>query len=117
MMKLVPVAVIAAMAIGCAPTARAITGDEMCDAMHWPMPLPSMVNLPLDHTDSILDCLDFIAIAPDGHVICGERPSQRRAYVEGHRAVPACGHARCPVPEDQLDRGTRPQSAGVATTS
>jgi hypothetical protein len=68
--KVVAVAAMAAVAIGCAPVARAITGDEMCNAMHWPMPLPPTVGYSLNHltNDSILICFDnVVATAPDGH--------------------------------------------------
>ena len=50
--------------------ATAITGDEMCKAMHWPLPLPPTVGWSLMHmtNDSILTCFDnVVAIAPDGH--------------------------------------------------
>ena len=70
MRKLASVAVAAAVAIGCAPAAMAITGNEMCAAMHWPMPLPPTVGYSLMHlsSDTILACFDNItAIAPDGH--------------------------------------------------
>jgi hypothetical protein len=50
--------------------ATVITGDEMCKAMHWPLPLPPTVGWSLMHmtNDSILTCFDnVVAIAPDGH--------------------------------------------------
>jgi hypothetical protein len=71
MKRLVTVAVVAAAAaVGCAPVATAITGDETCKAMHWPLPLPPTVGWSLMHmtNDSILTCFDnTVAIAPDGH--------------------------------------------------
>jgi hypothetical protein len=71
MKRLVTVAVVAAAAaVGCAPVATAITGDEMCKTMHWPLPLPPTVGWSLMHmtNDSILTCFDnVVAIAPDGH--------------------------------------------------
>jgi hypothetical protein len=69
-MKVVTIAVMMAVTIGCAPAARAITGNELCNAMHWPMPLPPTVGYSLEHTsnDSILQRFDNItATAPDGH--------------------------------------------------
>lgn len=42
-MKLAAVAMVAAVTIWCAPAA-AITGDELCRSMHWPMPLPPTVG-------------------------------------------------------------------------
>jgi hypothetical protein len=69
-MKLAAVAVMTAVTICCAPVATAITGDEMCKAMHWPMPLPPTVGYSLEHltNDSILICFDNVtATAPDGH--------------------------------------------------
>jgi hypothetical protein len=73
-MEIVAVAAMAAVMIGCAPAARAITGNEACDAMKWPMPLPPTVGWPLDHIDgdSILECLDFSATAPDGHDVMND---------------------------------------------
>ena len=68
--KIAAVAVMTAATICCAPAAGAITGDEMCNAMHWPMPLPPTVGYSLWHlsNDSILQCFDNVkAIAPDGH--------------------------------------------------
>jgi hypothetical protein len=45
MKRLVTAAVVtAAAAGGCAPAATAITGEELCQAMKWPMPLPPMVG-------------------------------------------------------------------------
>jgi hypothetical protein len=43
-----------------APSASAITGDEMCKAMHWPMPLPPTVGWSLEHTgyDTVFQCHD-----------------------------------------------------------
>jgi hypothetical protein len=67
-MKVLTVAVMAAVTIGCAPVARAITGNDLCNAM--PMPLPPTVGYSLEHTsnDSILQYFDNItATAPDGH--------------------------------------------------
>jgi hypothetical protein len=64
-----------------APSATAITGDEMCRAMHWPMPLPPMVGWSLEHTgnDTIFQCFDNItATAPDGHDTMNDRA--RDAY-------------------------------------
>jgi hypothetical protein len=58
-----------------APSASAITGDEMCRAMHWPMPLPPMVGWGIGHlmSDSILICFDNVtAIASDGHDVLTE---------------------------------------------
>jgi len=69
-MKILYFAAAVAVVIGCAPSARAITGEEMCRAMHWPMPLPSTVGYSLNHlaNDSILICLNnVVATAPDGH--------------------------------------------------
>lgn len=60
----------AVITISCAPVASAITGDEMCKAMHWPMPLPPTVGYNLNHlsNDSILQCFhNVVAKAPDGH--------------------------------------------------
>jgi hypothetical protein len=69
--RLAAVAVTTAVTICCAaPSAGAITGEELCNAMHWPMPLPPTVGYSLDHLtyDSILSCFDNVsAIAPDGH--------------------------------------------------
>jgi hypothetical protein len=69
--RLVTVAVVAAAAaVGCAPVATAITGEEMCKAMHWALPLPPTVGwslMPMTN-DSILTCFDNgVAIASDGH--------------------------------------------------
>jgi len=68
--KLAAVPVITAVTVCCAPAAGAITGDEMCNAMHWPMPLPPTVGWFLMHltNDTILSCIDNVtATAPDGH--------------------------------------------------
>jgi hypothetical protein len=69
-MKILGPAAVVVAAICCAPTATAITGEEMCQAMHWPMPLPPPVGYSLNHlsSDSILICFDnVVATAPDGH--------------------------------------------------
>jgi hypothetical protein len=69
-MRLAAIAVIAGVPICCAPAARAVTGDEMCKAMHWPMPLPPTVGWSLMHltNDTLLSCFDNVtATAPDGH--------------------------------------------------
>ena len=70
-MKLATVAVMTTMPVcSAAPTARAITGEELCQSMKWPMPLPPTVGYSLMHlsNDSILQCFDNVkAIAPDGH--------------------------------------------------
>ena len=68
--KLTAAAAVTAMTICCAPVAGATTGDEMCNAMHWPMPLPPTVGWSLMHltNDTILSCFDNVtATAPDGH--------------------------------------------------
>jgi hypothetical protein len=68
--KALVVSAVVAAGTGCAPTAMAITGEEMCQAMHWPMPLPPTVGYSLNHlsNDSVLICFDnVVAIAPDGH--------------------------------------------------
>jgi hypothetical protein len=71
--KIVTAAVVVAAAVGvewCAPAAQAITGDEMCKAMHSPMPLPPTVGYSLEHlaNDTVLQCFDNVtAVAPDGH--------------------------------------------------
>jgi hypothetical protein len=52
-MKILGPAAVVVAAICCAPTATAITGEEMCQAMHWPMPLPSPVGYSLVHTESL----------------------------------------------------------------
>jgi hypothetical protein len=70
MPKTVAVGVAIATVIGCAPAAMAITGEEICQAMHWPMPLPPTVGYSLNHlsNDSVLICFDnVVATAPDGH--------------------------------------------------
>jgi hypothetical protein len=70
MKRLVTIAIMVAATVGCARVAMAITGDEMCKAMHWPLPLPPTVGWSLMHmtNDSILMCFDNVAaIAPDGH--------------------------------------------------
>jgi hypothetical protein len=69
-MKILGVAAVVVAAISCAPPAIAITGEEMCQAMHWPMPLPSTVGYNLNHLfeGTILSCFDnVVAKAPDGH--------------------------------------------------
>jgi hypothetical protein len=70
-------------AICWAPTASAITGDEMCRAMHWPMPLPPTVGWSLEHlnNDSILICFDNVsAIAPDGHDAVNDPEGQAHTW-------------------------------------
>ena len=69
-MRFAAVTVTAALALCCAPAAQAVTGDDLCKSMKWPMPLPSPVGYSLMHmtNDSILTCFDNVsAIAPDGH--------------------------------------------------
>jgi hypothetical protein len=69
------VPVMTAAAMGCAPTASAITGQQPCEAMKWPMPLPPMVGYGIDHimNDSVLICFDqMTATAPDGHDVLAE---------------------------------------------
>lgn len=71
----VTVAAVLAAAIGWPATASAVTGEEMCKAMHWPMPLPPTVGYNLEHLDkdTILTCFDNInAIAPDGHDVMND---------------------------------------------
>ena len=68
-------AVPVAAAMLAAPAARAITGEEMCKAMHWPMPLPPTVGYGIDRTmnDSVLMCFDnMVATAPDGHDVMND---------------------------------------------
>ncbi|MGO9353649.1 MAG: hypothetical protein ACLP3C_23490 [Mycobacterium sp.] len=76
MKRLVTVAVVAAAAaVGCAPAASAVIGEQLCEAMNWPMPLPPMVGYGVDHimNDSILICFDnIVATAPDGHDVLTE---------------------------------------------
>ena len=78
--KLATVALVAVAAtIGCAPAAKAITGNEQCNAMHWPMPLPPTVGYSLEHliNDSLLACFDnIVATAPDGHDAMNDPASQ-----------------------------------------
>jgi hypothetical protein len=90
-MKVVAAAVVVAASVVCAPVARAITGDEMCKAMHWPMPLPSMVGYPLDHmdNDTILSCLDFTATAPDGHDAMNDPALQAHTWKVTGQSPPA----------------------------
>jgi len=74
-MKILGVAAVVVAAISCAPTATAITGEEMCQAMHWPMPLPATTGWALTHldSDSILSCLNnVVATAPDGHDVMND---------------------------------------------
>lgn len=69
------VAAVLAVAIEWPATVSAITGDEMCKAMHWPMPLPPTVGYNLEHLDkdTILTCFDNItASAPDGHDVMND---------------------------------------------
>jgi hypothetical protein len=69
-MKLAAIAVMTAPTICSTPVATAIIGEEMCQAMHWPMPLPPSVGYSLNHlvNDSVLTCLNNVmATAPDGH--------------------------------------------------
>jgi hypothetical protein len=66
-----------------APAANAITGDEMCKAMHWPMPLPPTVGWSLEHlnNDSILICFDNVtAVAPDGHDAANDAENQAHTW-------------------------------------
>jgi len=49
MAKTLVVSAVVAIGIGCAPTIIAITGEEMCQAMHWPMPLPPTIGYSLNH--------------------------------------------------------------------
>jgi hypothetical protein len=50
LMLCLPAMFVAAATIGSAQAANAITGDEMCKAMHWPMPLPPTVGYEIDRT-------------------------------------------------------------------
>lgn len=82
-MKLTAVAVMTAATICCAPVARATTVDELCNAMHWPMPLPATVGYSLWHlsNDSILQCFDDIkAVAPDGHDAMNDSASDANTW-------------------------------------
>lgn len=77
-MKVVAV-VATTITIGCAPASSAITYEQQCRAMHWPMPLPSVVGWGIDHlmSDSILGCLETVsAIAPDGHDVMDDKIGQ-----------------------------------------
>lgn len=82
-MKILGPAAVVAAAICCAPTATAITGEEMCQAMHWPMPLPPTVGYSLNHLsdDSVLICFDnVVAIASDGHDATNDPESMAYAW-------------------------------------
>lgn len=99
-MKILGAAAVVVAAICCAPTATAITGEEMCQAMHWPMPLPSAVGYLLIHTsnDSILSCFDnVVAIAPDGHDVQNDPASQAYKWKVTSMSPPA----GTMVPRDQ----------------
>ncbi|VBA62465.1 hypothetical protein [Mycobacterium attenuatum] len=83
-----------------APVASAITGDELCKAMHWPMPLSATVGWSLVRlsNDSILSCFDNVtAIAPDGHDAMNDPASQAYTW-KVTSMTPAAGTL---VPMDQ----------------
>jgi hypothetical protein len=92
MAKTLVVSVVVAAGIGCAPTAMAVTGEEMCQAMHWPMPLPPTVGYSLVHTsnDSILSCFDnIVPTAPDGHDAMNDPASQAYTWKVASMSPPA----------------------------
>jgi hypothetical protein len=57
MAKTLVVSAVVAIGIGCAPTIIAITGEEMCQAMHWPMPLPPTIGYSLNHLSNDSDLI------------------------------------------------------------
>jgi hypothetical protein len=100
MVKTLSAGAAVAVAVGCAPAAAAITGEEMCQAMHWPMPLPGTVGYSLIHlsNDSILSCFDnVVAKAPDGHDAMNDPASQAYTWKVTSMSPPAGSM----VPRDQ----------------
>jgi hypothetical protein len=110
-MKLAAVAVM----IGCAPAARAITGEELCKGMDWPMPLPPTVGYGIDHTmnDSVLVCFDnMVATAPDGHNVMNDTIDKSPRLLEGDQHVPPAG-TLVDRDKDFVERGPRRQPVVV----
>jgi hypothetical protein len=92
MMRSLQATLVAVVMAGSAPVANAVTGDEMCKAMHWPMPLPPTIGWSLTHMDydSVLSCFqNLTATAPDGHDTMNDPANQAHNWKVTSMTPPA----------------------------